>query len=198
MFIKVCGIIDQNQAKSLETIADYLGFIFYPLSKRYVENTPPTSHTKRTGVFVDERLDVIIEKISRHQLDMVQLHGSEDPKFCREIRQKTQVIKAFSMDEFFDFKSLFPYEGSVDYYLFDTKSPLKGGSGIQFDWSILQRYHLSTPFILSGGINPESVERLKSFDHPKLVGIDINSGFEIAPGNKDISSIQKFIYELKN
>jgi phosphoribosylanthranilate isomerase len=196
MFVKVCGMIEQNQVQSLDHLVDFVGFIFYPHSKRFVETVPKSTNAKRVGVFVDELLEQIEAKTDCHQLDLVQLHGDEDPQSCREIRKKIPVIKSFGLDAFFDFKALIPYEGSVDYFLFDTKTPLKGGCGVQFDWSILDRYNLSTPFILSGGINEDSIESIKSIHHPKLVGIDINSRFEISPGNKDIQRIKKFIHEL--
>ena len=196
MFVKVCGLVEQNQVQSLDVLVDFVGFIFYPHSKRFVETVPTSTNAKRVGVFVDELLEQIETKIVSHQLDLVQLHGDENPERCREIRKQVPVIKSFGLDTSFDFKALIPYEGSVDYFLFDTKTPLKGGSGVQFDWSILDRYNLSTPFILSGGINEDSIESIKNIYHPKLVGIDINSRFEVSPGNKDIQRIKKFIHEL--
>lgn len=197
MFIKVCGLSEQDQVKSLDTLVDFVGFIFYPFSKRFVETVPATSSAKRVGVFVDEELTVIQTKIESFQLDYVQLHGAESPDICRKIGRQLPVIKSFGLDSNFDFKQLIPFEGSVDYFLFDTKTPLKGGSGVQFDWSILNRYNLSTPFILSGGINEDSITSIKQIYHPKLVGIDINSRFEISPANKDVQRIKKFIHELR-
>ncbi len=198
MFVKVCGLKDPNQVESLDFMVEFVGFIFYPHSKRYVAIPPNSTKAKRVGVFVDELFNEIETRIETHYLDFVQLHGDEAPERCREIRKIVPVIKSFGMDSFFDFKSLIPYEGNVDYFLFDTKTPLKGGSGIQFDWTILNRYNLSTPFILSGGINEDSIKSIKQIYHPKLVGIDLNSRFEISPGNKDVERIKKFIHELNN
>ncbi len=196
MFVKVCGLTNQDQVESLDSMVEYVGFIFYPHSKRHIETPPSSSKAKRVGVFVDELLAEIQSKIETHQLDYVQLHGDENPERCREIGKKVPVIKSFGMDSFFDFKALIPFEGNVDYFLFDTKTPLKGGSGVQFDWSILNRYNLTTPFILSGGINEDSIESIKQIHHPKLVGIDLNSRFEVSPGNKDVQRIKNFIHEL--
>lgn len=197
MFIKVCGLSDPDQVNQLDGQVDYIGFIFYPASKRYVEIPPKSDKSRRVGVFVDELIETIHETIAAHALDVIQLHGDENPNRCRELQKKATVIKSFGLHQHFDFKTLIPFEGCVDYFLFDTKSTLKGGSGIQFDWSVLNRYHLSTPFILSGGIGADSVHQIKKMDHPKLVGIDLNSRFEISPGIKDIKRIKTFINELQ-
>jgi phosphoribosylanthranilate isomerase len=189
---------DEQQVASLDGLVDCVGFIFYPPSKRFVQATPKTKQSLRVGVFVDESITAIIEKVNDNSIDIVQLHGNETPSDCRTIRLNSKVIKAFGMDQSFNFKLLIPYEGTVDYFLFDTKTPLKGGSGIQFDWSILDLYNLTTPFILSGGIDENSIDSIKKIHHPKLMGIDLNSRFENAPGDKNIERIKKFIYELNN
>ena len=186
----------QRQVAELENDVDFIGFIFYPGSPRFVTETPVTSNVKRTGIFVNDSAEVILSAIKKHRLDIVQLHGSEDVELCRIIRKHNPVIKAFGMNENFDFKMLLPFEGSVDYFLFDTKTPKHGGSGKQFDWSILDRYHLSTPFFISGGINKESLKPLKQNYHPQMAGVDLNSGFEFSPANKDVLTIKQFIYEL--
>ena len=198
MFVKICGLKDERQVAELDGLVDCVGFIFYSKSKRFVQSTPKTKHAQRVGVFVDESIESIFEKVKDNSIDIVQLHGNESPIMCRTIGLKSKVIKAFGIDQSFNFKSLIPYEGTVDYFLFDTKTPLKGGSGIQFDWSILDLYNLTTPFILSGGIDENSIDQIKKIHHPKLMGIDLNSRFENAPGDKDIERIKKFIYELNN
>jgi phosphoribosylanthranilate isomerase len=130
-------------------------------------------------------------------LDVVQLHGSETPETCQILKQESRVIKAFGVNEDFNFKQVRAYENHVDHFLFDTKTSLHGGSGRQFDWSILSKYKGSVPFLLSGGINPKSVEYLKNLNHPKLVGIDLNSGFENSPADKNIAELKQFIKQLR-
>lgn len=96
-----------------------------------------------------------------------------------------------------DLATVSDYKGLCDYYLFDAKTSLYGGSGNQFDWNLLHRYSGMTPFLLSGGINPYSVKAIREFHHPKLAGIDINSRFEMAPGNKDVERIGKFLQAIR-
>ena len=124
--------------------------------------------------------------------------GDESPEYCRTLHsQGIRIIKAFSIALPKDLLAVFNYEGFCDYYLFDTRTVHYGGSGQQFDWSILQRYTGSTPFLLSGGINSYSVKALKEFHHPRLAGIDINSRFETSPGIKDVERIERFLKELR-
>jgi phosphoribosylanthranilate isomerase len=106
------------------------------------------------------------------------------------------LIKAISVSGQDDIATYKAYEGLVDYFLFDTKCPTVGGSGRQFDWSVLSAYDGETPFLLSGGIGPNDAERVKAFHHPKCIGIDLNSRFEIAPGMKDVAALRKFLNEL--
>lgn len=174
---------------------DWIGFIFYQRSSRYVSEPPDLGEitTKKIGVFVDADDAFIIRKIRSFQLDGVQFHGMESPEMCNHYRKKQLiVIKSFSVDRYFDFKETLPYEGCCNYFLFDTKGILPGGTGRSFDWSLLQKYDGETPFILSGGISPDSVSDLKTFVHPKWAGIDINSKFEVDPGFKNIELIQNF------
>ncbi|MDX2359991.1 MAG: phosphoribosylanthranilate isomerase [Crocinitomicaceae bacterium] len=198
MLVKVCGLKSPEQIQTIETIADCIGFIYYQKSKRFVNYPPKSNQAKRVGVFVNETLEFVKAVINRDELDIVQLHGNESPTMAKKLRKHATVIKAFGMDDEFNFRQLFDYEGKVDYFLFDTKTPLHGGSGKQFRWEILNRYNLTTPFFLSGGIKPESLEEIKALEHPSLVGIDINSGFEIEPGNKDINAVKTFIHALRN
>lgn len=197
MKIKVCGMKNQGQVNAIDEITDFIGFIFYPNSSRYIEN-PPSSSGNRVGVFVNETTEVILQKVQDYQLNFIQLHGSETPEQCREVKQSIPVIKAFGIDQTFDFQQLNAYQDAVDYFLFDTKTPLHGGSGKQFDWSVLDHYQLEVPFLLSGGINPDSIEQLQRFSHPQCIGIDVNSGFEIAPGNKDINQLKTFIEHIQS
>ena len=192
---------DANNLKALNTLGvDWVGFIFYPKSKRFVQEAIETSlksGQKWVGVFVDETLQGVRDHVFRFNLDMVQLHGDESPEYCRQLKiPGLQVIKAFSVDRNFDFSSCNDYTGTVDYFLFDTKGTLPGGNGIPYDWGLLENYLGDVPFMLSGGIGPEFVEQIKAFDHPCWMGIDLNSRFEILPAVKDIDLLTKFKYEL--
>jgi phosphoribosylanthranilate isomerase len=178
-----------------------MGFIFWAPSSRFVNKITPLlpNKIKKTGVFVDATIDYIKTIIKEHKLQAVQLHGKEAPQFCAYIKTlDVEVIKAFSMKEAFDFKSLEPYEIACDFYLFDTKGVLPGGNGYGFDWSILKNYPSVKPFFLSGGIGKEEVSQileLRNTDLP-LYAIDVNSKFESAPGVKKIDELEQFKNEL--
>ena len=180
---------------------DYMGFIFWAPSSRFVNKTTPllSKKIKKTGVFVDATIDYIETIIKEHELQAVQLHGKEAPEFCAYIKTlDVEIIKVFSMKEAFDFKSLEPYETACDFYLFDTKGELPGGNGYGFDWSILKNYPSTKPFFLSGGIGKEEVSQileLRNTDLP-LYAIDVNSKFESAPGVKKIDELEQFKNEL--
>ena len=179
---------------------DMTGFIFHHTSPRYVEKLPEymPSSSLRIGVFVNSDTDYILYKVSEFGLNLVQLHGNESPEQCRAIRSKgIDIIKAFSLKTADADTITAPYDGLCRYYLFDTPCPAYGGSGKTFDWTLTQSYHGNTPFLLSGGIRPESLEQILSFCHPSFAGIDINSGFETAPGLKDTEAIAKFIKRLR-
>ena len=145
-------------------------------------------------------MDEDIEQVKRiaedFDLDFIQLHGSESPAYIFQLGG-LHVIKAFNIATAEDLEATKPYEGIVDYFLFDTKATLPGGSGQQFDWNVLEAYHGVTPFLLSGGIGPDDAERVKSYYHPKCAGIDLNSRFEIAPGLKDADKIKRFLEKVK-
>ena len=196
----------ENISGVVAALPDYLGFIFYPKSKRFVGLEPspellaviPES-VKKVGVFVDETPDNVLEICKICKLDVVQLHGQETPEYCRQIRNSgITVFKAFSVDEQFDFVMLETYSGVCDYFLFDTKGQLPGGTGQKFNWQILDNYQLNVPFFLSGGIGPDDLNTIREFSHPQLFGIDINSGFEIKPALKYIGKVQEFISEIRN
>ena len=178
-----------------------MGFIFWPKSSRYVSELPaylPTN-CKRVGVFVDENIEQVKRTAYEYQLDMIQLHGSESPDYIRGLRADVSspaIIKAFNIATKEDFETTKPYEGIVDYFLFDTKGPSVGGNGAKFDWTVLADYVGETPFLLSGGIGPDDAARIRCFHHPQLAGIDLNSRFELAPGMKDVSALRKFLNEL--
>ena len=180
---------------------DYMGFIFWAPSSRYVSETTPVldKSIKKTGVFVDASVDYIQSSISTHQLQAVQLHGEETPSYCQLVQGfGVEVIKAFSVKDVFDFSMLEAYENSCDFFLFDTKGALPGGNGYTFDWSLLKEYPSQKPFFLSGGIGLENTQEIKELlntDLP-LYAIDVNSKFEVAPGLKKIEELTQFKNEL--
>jgi phosphoribosylanthranilate isomerase len=176
---------------------DLMGFIFWEKSSRYISKRPAYLPTKckRVGVFVDEDIESVKRIADDYALDYIQLHGHESSDYCAQL-QGLHLIKAISVSSRNDIATYKTYEGLVEYFLFDTKCPSVGGSGQQFDWSVLSAYDGSTPFLLSGGIGPDDAERIKSFHHPQCIGIDLNSRFELAPGLKDVIKLQAFIKEL--
>jgi phosphoribosylanthranilate isomerase len=172
-----------------------MGFIFYAGSPRYVgENfvMPEISAaTKRVGVFVNPETAVILQKVRDHKLDFVQLHGTETPEQCIELKKEgVHIIKVFSVDDHMDFKITEKYRDLVDYFLFDTKGRLYGGNAQPFNWNVLSHYDQTTPFFLSGGIASEHVEKIRQLSLPALQVIDINSGVEIRPAFKDVNKIK--------
>ncbi|MFR9502838.1 MAG: phosphoribosylanthranilate isomerase [Rikenellaceae bacterium] len=199
--IKVCGMREGDNILAVEMLGvDLMGFIFYPKSPRYISSTPsimPTS-AKRVGVFVNESMSNIVSRVESFNLDYVQLHGAESVDLCRELsRYGVKVIKAFSIDSHFDFHTVGPYLDHCDLFVFDTKCDSVGGSGRQFNWSQLHEYSGKTPFLLSGGISADSSEDIAKFEHPQLVGYDLNSCFESAPAMKDVELLKLFFEKLK-
>jgi len=195
MEIKICGLKYQSNISEVAMLQPgYMGFICYPQSPRYMAAIPdidvPENITK-TGVFVNESAEKINELIYKYNFDAIQLHGSESPEFSESFMDKVVVIKAFGIDQDFDFGTLEPYEVSVDYFLFDTKTEKHGGSGQAFDWSLLEQYQMDIPFFLSGGLSLENLEEVRKIKHPQFYGVDLNSKFEIEPGLKDINKLKK-------
>ena len=193
--------VEQLSTINCQLSINWMGFIFWPKSSRYVSERPaylPTN-CKRVGVFVDENIEQVKRTADEYQLDMIQLHGSESPDYICDLRADVSspaIIKAFNIATKEDFEAAKPYEGIVDYFLFDTKGPSVGGNGAKFDWTVLADYVGETPFLLSGGIGPDDAARIRSFLHPQQAGIDLNSRFELAPGMKDVSALRKFLNEL--
>ncbi len=204
MIIKCCGMNDPQSIRSLAALElDLMGFIFWNGTARSALQLDPAVldvlpvTMGRVGVFVNEDCKVILPVAGNYGLSHVQLHGQESPEVCTRIHcTGLKVIKAFPVACAEDLKAVSRYEGSCDYYLFDTKSILPGGSGMQYDWSLLEHYKGVTPFLLSGGIGPEDAKRIIRFRHPHLAGIDINSKFETAPGVKDVAMTRQFIKEI--
>jgi len=199
MKFKVCGLNDIPSIQQLESDekVDFIGFIFYSKSARFLTTEIPLEKKKqRVGVFVNEDYAFIQEKIKKYNLDFVQLHGEESAEFCGSLNAEIPVIKAFGVEDSFDFSTLEAYQNYVSYFLFDTKTPAYGGSGKQFSWELLKKYHLETPFFLSGGIHPGSLVEVQQLDIALLFALDLNSGFEIGPGKKDCNQINTFIKQL--
>ena len=177
---------------------DMMGFIFWPKSSRYVSERPDylPKHVKRVGVFVNEDPEQIKQLAADYRLDYIQLHGQESPEQISHLSPLTShlsIIKAFNIATAEDLLQTQPYEGVADLFLFDTKGKSVGGNGEKFDWDVLDAYHGSTPFLLSGGIGPDDAERVNAFHHPKCIGIDLNSRFELSPGLKDINKLKEFL-----
>lgn len=198
---------------------DMMGFIFWPKSPRYVQQLPSLTgmmpdraddgivagkRCKYVGVFVDDMPQNIVTRVYNFHLDYVQLHGSESVTYIDNLRRTLvpdiapdiKIIKALSIREADDVKRWRDYDGHVDMLLFDTKCKCVGGSGEQFDWSVLEEYDGNIPFLLSGGIGPDDAERVKAFRHPMCVGIDLNSRFETQPAMKDVDRLRTFIRSI--
>ncbi|PKB18114.1 phosphoribosylanthranilate isomerase [Flavobacterium sp. 5] len=195
MKLKICGMkYPDNILEVGSLLPDYMGFIFWEKSARYFDGTMPElpKSIKKTGVFVNESIPVILKKTEKYNLQAIQLHGHESPEFCSELKTKLvasiEIIKVFSADENFDFSVLKPFEAVCDYFLFDTKGKLPGGNGTTFDWQILKNYSSTKPFFLSGGIGIEELDAVTEILKTNLpiYAIDINSKFEIEPGLKNI------------
>ncbi|MCS2223851.1 phosphoribosylanthranilate isomerase [Bacteroides fragilis] len=199
--IKVCGMREAENIREVEQLkVDMIGFIFYPKSPRCLYELPAYMpvKAKRVGVFVNEDKKEIEIFADRFSLDYIQLHGNESPEYCHSLRATgLRLIKAFSIARRKDFENIGTYEESCDYFLFDTKCEQHGGSGNQFDWSMLNSYKGKKPFLLSGGIHPYSLPTLKELRHPQLAGFDLNSRFETKPGLKDVERLRHFLEELR-
>ena len=196
---------------------DMIGLIFYPPSPRYVQQfssgagiipdyAPDMGKTPlRVGVFVDDMPQNIVTRGYNYKLDYIQLHGNEPRETLEnlratidhDIKPKIKIIKAISVSSAEDIKKYKEYVGAADLFLFDTKCKTVGGSGEQFDWQVLQAYDGDVPFLLSGGIGPDDAERIKNFHHPKCIGIDLNSKFEIEPALKDVEKLKQFLVKVK-
>lgn len=200
--IKICGMRHPENIREVASLQpDYLGFIFYAPSPRFVgmDYVIPElpSPIKRVGVFVNETETVILDTIKKMKLDAVQLHGAESPELCAAIKSHgVEVIKSFSVDDTFDFAKTNPYEDAVDFVLFDTKGKYYGGNAVTFNWSVLERYNQKIPFFLSGGISVDNVSGIEKLMHMNLHALDINSGVEDAPALKNIQKIKQLKEQL--
>jgi len=204
----------ENITNLLELPIDWMGLIFYEKSKRNVPNSAAEGILKasegkvsRVGVFVNEDMNILIQKVAKFKLEYVQLHGKEDADYCYDVLAKSaktfgcgddvKLIKAFSVDENFDFAITKAYEPYVSYFLFDTKGKNPGGNGFTFDWTLLKKYTGTIPFLLSGGLDEFSASAIQQLDLPLLVGVDVNSKFEIEPALKDVEMVERFVTALE-
>lgn len=204
--IKVCGMRTDTNIREVANLGvDFMGFIFYEKSPRYAVPTlnPRTldrlPHSiLKVGVFVDETTDIIRQRVVEYGLDLVQLHGHESPAQCAELRAAGMlVIKAFSVGKEFDFVQTVPYADCCNYFLFDTKGPALGGNGTTFDWQLLAGYNLPVPYFLAGGLDLAHAHELQTLRLPGLFGIDLNSRFELAPGEKDVAKLRQLFQRLR-
>jgi phosphoribosylanthranilate isomerase len=198
----MCDASNIMEVASLQP--DYMGFIFYKPSPRYVgeefnlpDNFPNT--TERVGVFVNETTDVIKDLTEKFNLTTIQLHGSESPEQCKSLKERRlHIIKAFSVDDTFDFDQTEEYKPYVDFFLFDTKGKFHGGNAKRFNWEILKKYDQEIPFLLSGGLTPDNIEEIKALQGMNIYAIDINSGVEVRPGLKNVTAIKEVNELLDN
>ncbi|WP_298947953.1 phosphoribosylanthranilate isomerase [uncultured Polaribacter sp.] len=203
---------------------DYLGFIFYEKSKRNFEGIIPElpKEIKKTGVFVNEYIEIVVSLVEEYRLDAIQLHGDESVSYILDLKQQlannralfieenkqikkkknqhyiskkeVEIIKVFGIKDEFNFSALQPYLDVVDYFLFDTKGKERGGNGVKFDWSVLENYPYKKPFFLSGGISLNDLEQLQIVlkSNLPIYALDVNSKFESKPGVKKIEELEKF------
>lgn len=205
---KVCGMkFSHNMLKVAQLRPDYLGFIFYDKSRRYMPDTLSPDdlrklpkRTKKVGVFVNASSEEMLRNSKAYRLDLLQLHGEESPEQCRELKESGQrLIKVFSIGrDDFDFHQLDTYKPYVHYFLFDTRGKERGGNGVTFDWSQLRRYDQEVPFFLSGGISLDNVPQLSELPFFNIHAIDVNSRFEVEPGVKDIPLLQKLKDKMRS
>ncbi len=219
MRIKICGITKLEQGQAIAQMgATALGFICFPKSPRYiipeniiniVEKLP--INIDKIGVFVNPEIDLLSEIIINTKLNGIQLHGDESPEFCHQLRQSIpnniEIIKALRIKSYQDLATANSYENYIDTLLLDAYHPDKlGGTGKTLDWQILQEFQPSFPWLLAGGLTPENVttaiqefilvsEHKREFNH-NFCGIDLSSGVETAPGDKDLVKVKKLFDSL--
>jgi phosphoribosylanthranilate isomerase len=207
MKIKVCGMCRPENIRRVEALdIDYIGFVFYRASPRCVSGRDDECLdairrcTKRTvGVFVNETVENMLATAARYRLDGLQLHGDESPGTGAALRKSGYfILKAFPVTSAEDVGKAGNYcSDGADYFLFDTRCAGYGGSGKRFDWSLLERYTGHVPFMLSGGLTPDSIHDIRLLKHFRFAGIDLNSGFEISPALKDVGKLKRFIDEVR-
>ena len=200
MIVKVCGLKESQNIQDIVSLdIDWIGYNFYKPSSRYITIVPTINneiHQKKVGIFVNESMDIVKDYIDKYDLDLIQLHGNETPEYCINAQSHIPIIKVFRIYEDFDFDMLDDYR-MAEYFLFDTETKNYGGSGIKFDWNILNYKPICRPFLLSGGIGPDDVDEILKIGHLQFKGIDINSKFEISQGIKDVEMVNKFVADIR-
>ena len=206
LLVKVCGMRDAAALAEVAALApDFLGFIFAPASPRYMAEALAPEQVQqlpasiwKVGVFVNATTETVLANAREFGLSAAQLHGQETPAQCEELGEAgLLVMKAFSVGQAVDFKALLPYVPFCDFFLFDTKGAAPGGNGAIFDWNLLSAYNLPVPYFLAGGLGLEHAPELAALRLPGLVGVDLNSGFEIAPGVKDAGRVGQMLAALQ-
>ena len=200
MIIKVCGLKEKENMQAIDHLQpDLLGMIFYEKSPRFLSGIEMIStKASKVGVFVNESVEIMIKTAKNWGLSYIQLHGNEKVETAALLREKGfQVIKAMSIETEINKEVLEKFSPYCTYFLFDSKGKNPGGNGIKFNWEFLSKYDLEIPFLLSGGIQPGDINSIKKLEHPSFAGVDINSGFEISPGIKNVESVKKFIDEVR-
>ena len=206
MKIKVCGLRDAENISAIAALnPDFVGFIFYDQSPRFVGDNLDEDVVKalprsirKVGVFVNASPDYILRMVKKYDFQYVQLHGTETPEFCRSMQNRgINIIKAFRVDDSFNFSMLNNYKAYCDFFLFDAKGDQPGGNGVSFDWSVMTNYDNEKPFFISGGIGLHNLDQLKQLSGLKLYGVDVNSQVETAPGVKDVAKVKELIARLR-
>jgi len=215
MKIKICGIKYLDNLQAIQALQpDYLGFIFYPASQRFMQNDLVPSDLKnipktikKVGVFVNESIEKVTELVQQYYLNAVQLHGLETFQYVKELQEclsksqpnaSIEIIKAFGVDEHFDFNKLNDYKQFCNYFLFDTETPNYGGSGVKFPWKVLEHYQHELPIFLSGGIDVEDLEEVLKINHLNIAAVDLNSKLEVSTGRKEVEKVKKCIQIIRN
>ena len=209
--VKICGLDRPETVDgAVDAGAEMLGFVFYPPSPRNLTASAASRLTnrvpagvKRVGLFVDPTDEMITTVLNQNVLDLIQLHGNEPPERVTEIKGITslKVIKALKITDIRDLKYVSVYQGVAEWLMFDALAPkdmkraLPGGNALSFDWNILARANIPTPWILAGGLNLENVKEALSISGAKVV--DVSSGVEKQPGVKCVEKIQSFIQAVK-
>lgn len=206
MLIKVCGLNNRDNIFAISKMdVNLMGFIFYKESPRYFNNALSFDEVrqipkqiKKVGVFVNESIYNVLNTIAHFDLDFVQLHGEESFNYCRELMPYVKVIKTISVKDKNSILEIHNYSSICNYLLFDTTSPNHGGTGQSFNWRLLEDNEINIPFFISGGVSLENFSEIKKLNLKHLIGIDVNSKFEITPGLKDLNKIQQLLNETNN
>ena len=202
MKIKICGMSDAKNIAEIASLSpDFMGFIFYPESIRFIKDEKSIDimknhpKVKKVGVFVNSSIDYIQQKIKRHNFSYIQLHGGESVDFCSNLKKNSscKIIKSFGIDENFDFSIANAYQSIVDYIMFDTKSSRYGGSGISFNWQLLKNYQAKLPIFLSGGLSVENINKVKKLPFIKIFALDFNSKLEKEKAIKDLDLVKQIL-----